>query len=398
MHRVDIFVPCYNYGRYLRDCVASVTSQEGVEVRVLIIDDASSDNSEEIGRQLAAEDSRVTYTRHPRNRGHIATYNEGLDWAAYDYTLLLSADDMLTPGALFRATSVMEANPRVGLTFGRSIRLVEGKPAEPVPDKGQNFAARIWSGPAWLKFVFCDRSTFFEAPAVLVRTRMYKEYGGYRADLPHTADVEMWLRCAAHGELAEIDADQAYYRIHSANMHGVLAPTALASLQYWKDAYDAFFEHHASYLPNEGQFREWAYGSIARMALSAAYARKYRREAELRRKLIDLALRTSPAIGSARGQFAAGYESGRIRQPWAVRKVLGAPAYLFRRAADHTWRALRSSATADLIGARFEAGRTWGDLSLTLEAWQGKPGPLEAAMVSGDCTLVQIGQSQRMAT
>ena len=72
MASVDVFVPCYNYGRFLRECVESVLSQGGVDVRVLILDDASSDDSREVGRALAAADPRVEYRRHAVNRGHIA--------------------------------------------------------------------------------------------------------------------------------------------------------------------------------------------------------------------------------------------------------------------------------------------------------------------------------------
>src|SRR5437016_876838 len=108
MASVDVVVPCYNYGRFLRQCVGSVLAQEGVDVRVLVIDDCSSDHTPEVGRALAAADPRVEYRRHPVNRGHHPTYNEGLAWASADYCLLLSADDLLTRGALARAARVFE--------------------------------------------------------------------------------------------------------------------------------------------------------------------------------------------------------------------------------------------------------------------------------------------------
>ena len=111
MSRVDVFVPCYNYGRYLRQCVDSVLSQSHRNVSVLIIDDASPDQTEEVARELVAQDSRVAYRRHESNRGHIATYMEGWEWADGDYVLLLSADDLLTPGALERAVAALDAHP-----------------------------------------------------------------------------------------------------------------------------------------------------------------------------------------------------------------------------------------------------------------------------------------------
>src|SRR5262245_9653241 len=93
MSSVDVIVPCYRYGHFLRECVESVLTQSHKHVRVLILDDASPDNTSEIGAELAREDPRVGLVRHQFNKGHIATYNEGIDWVSADYMLLLSADD-----------------------------------------------------------------------------------------------------------------------------------------------------------------------------------------------------------------------------------------------------------------------------------------------------------------
>ena len=100
MSSVSVIVPSYNYAHFLRECVESVMSQVGVDIRLLVIDDASADNTPEVAAELVAHDARVEYRRHSKNCGHIATYNEGLAWANGDYTVLLSADDMLTPGSL----------------------------------------------------------------------------------------------------------------------------------------------------------------------------------------------------------------------------------------------------------------------------------------------------------
>ena len=73
MSRVDVIIPCYNYARYLRGCVESVLSQGGVDVRVLIIDDAVSGRHRCGRTRLAAEDNRVEFRRHEVNKRHIAT-------------------------------------------------------------------------------------------------------------------------------------------------------------------------------------------------------------------------------------------------------------------------------------------------------------------------------------
>src|SRR5690349_7034523 len=128
MSSISVIIPCYKYGHFLEQCVASVLAdQDGVDVRVLIIDDASPDSSAEVARQIAARDTRVEVAVHGTNQGNIATFNEGLlEWADGDYSILLSADDRVTAGALRRAADFLDANPRAGFVYGRALWCVEG--------------------------------------------------------------------------------------------------------------------------------------------------------------------------------------------------------------------------------------------------------------------------------
>jgi glycosyltransferase involved in cell wall biosynthesis len=64
MARVDVIVPCNNYGDLLDACVAGALSQQEVDTRVLIMDDASTDSTPEVGKRIAAGDPRVEYRRH----------------------------------------------------------------------------------------------------------------------------------------------------------------------------------------------------------------------------------------------------------------------------------------------------------------------------------------------
>src|SRR5208283_3400065 len=90
---VSVIVPCYNFESYLRECVKSVLGQGGVELRVTIIDDASTDDSAQVAAQLAAEDRRVGFVAHRVNVGTVRTYNEGLARVTGTYTVLIDGDD-----------------------------------------------------------------------------------------------------------------------------------------------------------------------------------------------------------------------------------------------------------------------------------------------------------------
>ena len=125
---VSVVIPCYNYGRYLPAAVSSVLQDEGVQVDILIVDDASTDGSAEVAQSLAATYPEVDVLVHEQNRGHIATYNDGLVRARGDYVVLLSADDQLTPGSLSRATALLEAHPEVAWVYGAVCRVRPGSP------------------------------------------------------------------------------------------------------------------------------------------------------------------------------------------------------------------------------------------------------------------------------
>jgi glycosyltransferase involved in cell wall biosynthesis len=219
MSSVDVVIPCYNYGRYLERSVRSVIDQPAVDVRVLIIDDCSTDETPDVGRRLAAADRRITYHRHPINRGHIATYNEGLlEWAASDYCLLLSADDLLTPAALIRAALVLDSYPGVGLCHGQQLIFNDALPA--LAAGAAEPTVRRSSGRDFWEQSCRIGQNIVATPTAVVRTSVQHAAGGYSKELPHSADLELWLRIAARSDVAYIEAPQAYKRMHGLNMQG----------------------------------------------------------------------------------------------------------------------------------------------------------------------------------
>lgn len=252
MSAVDIVVPCYNYARYLKDCVDSVLSQRDVDVRVLIIDDKSSDKTPEVGQQLAASDPRVTFRRHEINKGLIGTANEGFEWVEAPYWLLLSADDALTPGSLARATSVLDAHPEVGMVYG-TARIILDDDCPPIMDDEQLLTAEIISGRDFLEHVFCRGNTV-PSPSAVVRTNLQRSLGGYRAEFPHTSDLELWSRIAVHSKIAAIHELQAYYRQHRASMTHQYINGAVADACERLSTYDFVTRSWAKAIPDLEKF------------------------------------------------------------------------------------------------------------------------------------------------
>jgi glycosyltransferase involved in cell wall biosynthesis len=300
MSRVDVIIPCYKYGRFLRSCVESVLTQPSVDVRVLIIDDCSPDETPEVARELVAEDSRVEYRRHEVNKKHVATYNEGLEWATGDYTVVLSADDLLTPGALGRAAQLMDAHPEVGLVYGKCITYHDDKPL-PLANQGEETSKwRIVPGREIIASSCAVTDNLVPTTTVTVRTRVQRELGGYRPELPHTCDMEMWLRFAACTSLGCVAAEQAYHRIHGKNMatsyleeeHGK------REWQQRKATFEILFREYGHRLEEADRLRQHVYRSLAEQAFWAGSRAFDRGDDAACQQYLDWALETYPAVQS----------------------------------------------------------------------------------------------------
>lgn len=265
--RVSVVVPCYRYGHFLPDCVRSILEQPGVDPDVLIVDDASPDDSAKVARELSNADGRVRVLEHTVNRGHIATYNDGLAVVDGDYVVLLSADDLLAPGALARATALLEASPETGMVYGHSP-VFSGQP--PTPRRGTG-SWTIWSGQEWIERVCHGVNNPVTTPDVVLRTSLMRDLGGYDARLPHSADYLLWLRAASRAGVGRINGvDQGYYRAHAVNMHTEQYGVPGQDFAERVRTFDLFFDEDGDRVRDADQLRARVRRGLAREALTIA--------------------------------------------------------------------------------------------------------------------------------
>jgi len=299
---IDVIIPNYQYARYLPACIGSVLSQGVENLRVLVIDNASTDDSLEVARALAATDARIRIIAHPVNVGAIASFNEGIDEAQADYFTILCADDMLTPGSLKRAISILEENPAASVAQGRGHIVSAGNA---VPDELPAAGPAAWTvvpGPAFIENI-CRQPRQGFVDFTVVRTAVQKRAGHYRKDLPFTCDREMLMQLAARGDVARTDAVQGIQQEHSNNI----------SSAYWQDfrlfleslyaAIDKFLSTGAVDRREADRLRLLARASLARdaywSAISHLVRAKYREAAGLFRLSFGLLphLAIVPPIG-----------------------------------------------------------------------------------------------------
>lgn len=301
MNSVDVIVPCYRYGRYLRQCVNSVLTQGIQSVRVLVLDDCSPDETPAVGTALASEDPRVTYRRHEENQGHIRTYNEGIEWAEADYLLLLSADDYLLSGALQRATSLLDAHPTMSLCFGDATVASEDNSAsfhDGLELNRRGDPSQVFTGAQFVDFCIRNRArNLVPTPTAVVRTQLLKRLGGYRPELPHSADLELWLRLSAHGSVGYVRTNQAVYRMHAHNMSKDYSDVnVMRDLQQRLAAFEAFLFECRDVLVAPHRLRSGLFRSLARDAVGLASTAFNNSRPELSVRLSEFAREVDPSV------------------------------------------------------------------------------------------------------
>lgn len=267
--RFSVVIPCYNYAHFLPGAVRSATQQPGVDVEVIIVDDASTDASAAVALELAAADERISVLQHGVNRGHIVTYNDGLSRADGDYVVLLSADDELAPGALARAAAVFEQHPEVGLVYG----FVEyfGSADAPTLGAGRERASSVRSGRRWVRRICRRGRNIIVNPEAVLRRSVLAEIGGYDPEMPQTGDMDLWLRAAAVSAVGRVNGPvQGRYRVHGGNMHLTDHAGRLVELRARRHTFERFFAEQGAALTDAAGLLRTARRALAREALLAA--------------------------------------------------------------------------------------------------------------------------------
>lgn len=292
--RVSVIMPCYNYGHFLPESVGSALTQPGVSVEVIIVDDASTDDSAAVAARIAAGDERVRVLRHLGNTGHVVAFNDGFAVASGDFIVRLDADDLLTPGSLARAVALFQAFPEVGLVYGHPRHFSsEMPPSSRTAVRGWT----VWSGANWVAERCRKAVNCITTPEAMIRADVMQSIGGLSTDLHFAQDMEMWLRTAAVSDVGRVDGpDQALHRDHAGSMSATSGSGRLLDLAERRSVFAVLFDGPGGKLPGAADLHRSARRGLAAEALvSACHAYdRGRTSSEDVTGYVDFALATFP--------------------------------------------------------------------------------------------------------
>jgi len=201
---VTIVLPTYNGSRYLRESIQSCIDQTYSNWELIIIDDASTDDTPALIGEFVAKDARVSSVRHEKNRRLPNALNTGFGCARGEYLTWTSDDNVYKPHALDRMVHYLEANPAIGLVYCDMRKIgADGEDLGPIPLKG----------PESLVEENCIGACF------LYRRQLYEAVGRYDPEMVLVEDYDYWLRISRRFPIAHLRGVSPYlYRFQPGSL------------------------------------------------------------------------------------------------------------------------------------------------------------------------------------
>lgn len=208
---LSVLMSVYNAEKYLVEAIQSVLCQSFNNFEFIIINDGSTDASEEILRFYEKKDKRIKLISR-ENYGLVSSLNEALDYASANLIARMDADDISMPLRFEEQIKYLLEHPEVVCVGTASIVIDEDGDeliALEVPSQDNVIQERLLSG-------HCP----IEHPSVMYRADCVRALGGYRKEFEAAEDYDLWLRMGELGALANINKPLIKYRYLSTSISG----------------------------------------------------------------------------------------------------------------------------------------------------------------------------------
>lgn len=217
---VSIIVPCYNYGAFVADTVASLQAQTHEYWEAIIVDDGSVDDTASRVLALAQKDARIQYV-HQQNQGVSVARNTGMELARGEFVAFLDADDLLSPTKLQAHIGHFRRCPAVDISYSKLRFFSDSKRSELFTNYGLDSVREqrhLISGYGKETFPVLIRNNRLPLQTALFRRSLLQRVGLFGVGMRALEDWDYVLRCILRGACVALVDDQtamAMVRVHS---------------------------------------------------------------------------------------------------------------------------------------------------------------------------------------
>ena len=212
---VSICIPTYNRAAYLRESLQGVCAQTYRPLEILISDNASDDETEELCRRLASSDNRVRYVRQPSNIGLYGNHNFCMNESRGTFLCLFHDDDHHDPEAISRSVAFLLEHPEAGLVCP-DWRLMD--------DEGRRVGTRrhlvksVTPGLEYIEKTLQTGRSFICTPGTVIRKSALGDIRFNEKGPLGFADFVIWFRIAEHYSVGHIAEPLWSYRQHKGSL------------------------------------------------------------------------------------------------------------------------------------------------------------------------------------
>ncbi|MCC5651560.1 glycosyltransferase family 2 protein [Nostoc sp. XA013] len=213
--KVTIAIPTYNRSELLKFSLKSVLSQNYSDYQVLVLDNASDDDTEAVVRSFS--DSRIIYVRNETNIGLFRNFQRAIEINHSPYLSFLPDDDILLPNFIGESVLALDKHPHAGLSVAQAELIdTNGIPVHVTGEElSDSFLEGLIDGLEFIHKIVDGRKWILRASAVMFRACALAAVGGY--DTPHSKymiDLNLYLRIAAQFDIFFIAKELAQVRFH----------------------------------------------------------------------------------------------------------------------------------------------------------------------------------------
>ena len=207
---ISVVLPAYNADRFIGLALDSLATQTHSDFEALVIDDGSTDRSLELARKHVGNDPRFRIVSRP-NKGLVATLNEGIALASGKYIFRMDADDVSHPERFAAQVAYLERNAST-VAVGTRMMLADEE-LWPIVEMINSFTHDEIDAENLL-----GAGSAMCHPSVAMRRDTLIAVGGYRAEYECAEDLDLFLRMAEVGRLANLPRVLLTYRQHLASI------------------------------------------------------------------------------------------------------------------------------------------------------------------------------------
>jgi glycosyltransferase involved in cell wall biosynthesis len=230
---IEVVIPAYNAGRFLRETLLSVAAQTLLPDLVTVVDDSSTDDTVAVARACASELAgklAIQVIPNAGRRGPSGGRNTGIKQSRADWIALLDADDLFAPDHHATLLAAARSAPDVVLGFGDSTWFIDREPGQRETQVASFFAqsgvaslpqAEIASGYLTLgdrTFPAMLDHGLFGTSACLFRRDAALKAGLFHEAMMFGEDTDFFLRLSLQGRFAFTRALTTHKRVHDRNL------------------------------------------------------------------------------------------------------------------------------------------------------------------------------------